>query len=200
MAARFVSKPPEGWREAEDGTWSVPQAALVSRGSRTMHDELDRFMGHWRTTAQLEAFVVMGQAWFSAVALAMSLAGRWTLNPLMQATIALVVLAHANTILGLVRVGLAITSNDDLDPVAAPRRAVATRTGTIARSRILHVLATVLLVGGLATGGMASAPGFVWVIVTFCALVPWFSLNPRWGLEKTLLQTAQQSLPAGQAT
>ena len=196
LAARFGHKPPEGWREEADGSWSVP-ATAVGAPRRSMDALLERFVSHWRTTAQLELFVALGQAWFASVTLVMTLLGKWTLPLTLLCAVALVVLAHANTLIGLVRVGMTLTAGEDEDPAAAPRRALGTRAGTIARSRMLHLLATVLLFVGLAVGGHI-APSYVQVVVIFVALVPWFSLNPRWGLERLLLQTAQQRLSAGQ--
>lgn len=198
LAARFDSKPPEGWRENADGSWSVPATAVARPLTGPLMDaSLDRFVNHWRVTAQLEFFVAVGQAWLAGFTLAMTLIGKWTLPLALQSAVGLVVLAHANTLFGLMRVGMTLTGGEDLDPAVAPRRALGMRAGTIARSRVLHAIATLLLVAGLATGGTLN-PGYVRIVAIFITLVPWVSLNPRWGLERVLLRSVEARLPEGQ--
>ena len=191
QGARFAGPVPGGWRAGEDGVSLIPSASVIVPGKgRIMDRTLDNCFRHWRTTAQLELFSVLGQAWFAAVALGVALAGRWSLPVVLTASLAAVVLAHANTFVGLVRMGFILTSDDDESELAAPRRAAVTRSAAIARSRALHVAATALLALGLALGGVTT-PSWAWVAVVFAALVPWFSLAPRWGMELPLLKAAR---------
>jgi hypothetical protein len=193
QAARFADKAPNGWRPQDDGTALVPIASVTVPGKGALMDRaLHSCCEYWRTTAQLELFSVLGQTWFAAVAFGAALLGRWSMSSLMLASLIAVVLAHANSLLGLAQMGLILTSADDEGPLDGPRRAVATRRASITRSRRLHIAGSIFLGIGLLQGAV-TAPSWAWIVVLFAAMVPWFSLAPRWGMEMPLLDAAKSA-------
>jgi hypothetical protein len=194
IGATFAGEVPAGWRESSvpaPGTWLIPADAVPTPGKgRVVDRALNDCFQHWRTTAQMELFSCLGQTWFSGVVLVMALTGKWTLNGGFLAALAVVMLAHANTLIGLLRLAFILTSPDGDTPQERPRRAVAARTSAIEWSRRFHVTAAAVLLAGLALGPSTTPAWALWAAV-FAVMVPWFSLAPRWGMELPLLEAAR---------